>query len=165
MITHPSLCLDLYQIEPVGQGASKRIPVRGERWSSGVWSERSCGRRGSYWGRFVERMAGVEIKPASFKFRNDQGHEVEFTAPYAKARIKRMQPLALDEYEFLRTITNLTAKITLPAPSTMHFYRCDDFADNVVYRDVDLFFADTSIHFLPTCLPCSSKTSVSSPLV
>ena len=53
-----------------------------------------------------------------------------------------MQPLALDEYEFLRAITNLTAKITLPAPSTMHFYRCDDFADNVVYRDVDLFFAD-----------------------
>ena len=40
-------------------------------------------RRGSYWGRFVERIDGFEIKPASFKFRNDQGHEVEFTAPYA----------------------------------------------------------------------------------
>jgi 5-methyltetrahydropteroyltriglutamate--homocysteine methyltransferase len=104
-------------------------------------------RRGSYWGRFVERTAGFEIKPASFKFRNDQGHEVEFTAPYAKARIKRMQPLALDEYEFLRGITTLTAKITLPAPSTMHFYRCNDFADNVVYRDVDSFFADLAVVF------------------
>jgi methionine synthase II (cobalamin-independent) len=104
-------------------------------------------RRGSYWGRFVERTAGFEIKPASFKFRNDQGHEVEFTAPYAKARIKRMQPLALDEYEFLRGITSLTAKITLPAPSTMHFYRCDDFADKVVYRDVDSFFADLAVVF------------------
>ena len=104
-------------------------------------------RRGSYWGRFVERTAGFEIKPASFKFRNDQGHEVEFTAPYAKARIKRMQPLALDEYEFLRGITTLTAKITLPAPSTMHFYRCNDFADKVVYRDVDSFFADLAVVF------------------
>lgn len=104
-------------------------------------------RRGSYWGRFVERTAGFEIKPASFKFRNDQGHEVEFTAPYAKARIKRMQPLALDEHEFLRGITSLTAKITLPAPSTMHFYRCDDFADKVVYRDVDSFFADLAAVF------------------
>ena len=46
-------------------------------------------RRGSYWGRFVERTHGFEIKPASFKFRNDQGHEVEFTAPYANAKIKR----------------------------------------------------------------------------
>jgi 5-methyltetrahydropteroyltriglutamate--homocysteine methyltransferase len=104
-------------------------------------------RRGSYWGRFVERTAGFEIKPASFKFRNDQGHEVEFTAPYAKARIKRMQPLALDEYEFLRGITNLTVKITLPAPSTMHFYRCNDFADKVVYSDVDSFFADLAAVF------------------
>ena len=28
------------------------------------------------------------------------GHEVEFTAPYAKSKIKRRQPLALDEYHF-----------------------------------------------------------------
>jgi len=33
-------------------------------------------RRGSYWGRFVERTEGFSIKPASFKFRNDAGHEV-----------------------------------------------------------------------------------------
>ncbi len=99
-------------------------------------------RRGSYWSRFVERTDGFAIKPASFKFRNDQGHEVEFTAPYASARISRAQPLALDEYEFLRDITKLTAKITLPAPSTMHFYRCNDFADKAAYKDVDSFFAD-----------------------
>ena len=48
-------------------------------------------RRGSYWGRFVERIDGFEIKPASFKFRNDQGHEVDFTAPYARSKIKRRQ--------------------------------------------------------------------------
>src|SRR5262245_20582139 len=41
-------------------------------------------RRGSYWGRFVERTEGFEIRGAQFRFRNDQGHEVEFTAPYAK---------------------------------------------------------------------------------
>ena len=86
-------------------------------------------RRGSYWGRFVERTHGFEIKPATFKFRNDQGHEVDFTAPYANAKIKRAQPLALDEYEFLHGVTKVTGKITLPAPSTMHFYRCADYAD------------------------------------
>jgi 5-methyltetrahydropteroyltriglutamate--homocysteine methyltransferase len=99
-------------------------------------------RRGSYWGRFVERTEGFEIRPASFKFRNDQGHEVEFTAPYAKAKIRRVQPLALDEYEFLRSVTRQTAKITLPAPSTMHFYRCNDYADKAAYRDDASFFAD-----------------------
>ncbi|MDI1345702.1 MAG: 5-methyltetrahydropteroyltriglutamate--homocysteine S-methyltransferase [Pseudolabrys sp.] len=104
-------------------------------------------RRGSYWGRFVERVEGFEIKTASFKFRNDQGHEVEFTAPYANAAIKRKQPLALDEYQFLHGVTKLTGKITLPAPSTMHFYRCNDYADAAVYPDVKEFFADLGTVF------------------
>lgn len=104
-------------------------------------------RRGSYWGRFVERIDGFEIKLASFKFRNDQGHEVEFTAPYAKGKISRRQPLALDEYQFLHGVTKVTGKITLPAPSTMHFYRCNDFADQSAYKDVDTFFADLATIF------------------
>jgi methionine synthase II (cobalamin-independent) len=101
-------------------------------------------RRGSYWGRFVERTKGFAIRPASFKFRDDGGHEVEFTAPYASARIERLQPLALDEFTFLRKITRATGKITLPAPSTMHFYRCNDFADRKIYTEVDAFFDDLS---------------------
>jgi 5-methyltetrahydropteroyltriglutamate--homocysteine methyltransferase len=101
-------------------------------------------RRGSYWGRFVERTKGFEIMPASFRFRDDSGHEVEFTAPYARTRIERLQPLALDEFMFLPRVTKVTGKITLPAPSTMHFYRCNDFADRTAYPDVDAFFADLS---------------------
>lgn len=104
-------------------------------------------RRGSYWGRFVDRTEGFKIKPASFMFRNDQGQEVAFTAPYAKGKIGRRQPLALDEFEFLHKVTKVTGKITLPAPSTMHFYRCNDFADKTVYRDVDTFFADLATVF------------------
>src|SRR5581483_2064360 len=74
--------------------------------------------------------------------RNDEGHEVDFTAPYAKGKIARVQPLALDEFVFLRSITNATGKITIPAPSTMHFYRCNDFADPGAYKNADEFFAD-----------------------
>src|SRR5262249_10123177 len=104
-------------------------------------------RRGSYWGRFVERIHGFAIRPALFKFRDDAGHEVAFTAPYAVRKISRAQPLALDEYSFLRAATHATAKITLPAPSTMHFYRCSDFAAASAYRDIDAFFADLAAAF------------------
>jgi methionine synthase II (cobalamin-independent) len=104
-------------------------------------------RRGSYWGRFVERTDGLEIRKAIFTFRDDHGHEAEFTAPYAAARIARAQPLALDEFEFLRDAARATPKITLPAPSTMHFYRCTDFADRAVYPDVERFFADLAVIF------------------
>jgi 5-methyltetrahydropteroyltriglutamate--homocysteine methyltransferase len=99
-------------------------------------------RRGSYWARFVERIDGFVIKPAVFKFRDDHGHEVEFTAPYAAAKLSRVQPLALDEFSFLRDVTPLTPKITLPSPSTMHFYRCSDFADKRAYSSVEAFFTD-----------------------
>jgi len=104
-------------------------------------------RRGSYWGRFVERIQGFAIRPASFKFRDDAGHEVAFTAPFAVGAIRRAHPLALDEFAFLREATRATAKITLPAPSTMHFYRCSDFAAPEAYKDVDAFFADLAAAF------------------
>lgn len=99
-------------------------------------------RRGSYWGRFVERIDGFAIRPALLKFRDDQGHQVDFTAPYAERRLSRSKPLALDEFAFLKGITEATPKITLPAPSTMHFYRATDFAGNAAYADAASFFAD-----------------------
>ena len=99
-------------------------------------------RRGSYWGRFVERIEGFTIKPAELKFRDDHGHEVEFTGTYAAAKLRRAKPLALDEFLFLRDVAKVTPKITLPAPSTMHFYRSSDFASPAAYPTVDGFFAD-----------------------
>jgi methionine synthase II (cobalamin-independent) len=99
-------------------------------------------RRSSYWGRFVSRCEGFAIKPAVFKFRDDHGHEVDFTATYASAKLARTQPLAADEFEFLHKVTKVTGKITMPAPSTMHFYRCTDFANSSVYPDARSFFAD-----------------------
>ncbi len=99
-------------------------------------------RRGSYWGRFVERIEGFVIKPAVFNFRDDHGHEVEFTATYAAEKLRRNRPLALDEFAFLRDVTKVTPKITLPSPSTMHFYRCTDFADQAAYQTTESFFTD-----------------------
>ncbi len=99
-------------------------------------------RRSSYWGRFVERTAGLAVRPALLKFRDDDGHEVDFTAPYAVSALRRTRPLALDEFVFLRDATGVTAKVTLPAPSTMHFLRLSDFADRAAYADVETFFAD-----------------------
>jgi len=99
-------------------------------------------RRSSYWDRLVERCRGFEIKPAVFKFRDDHGHEVDFTATYASAKLARTQALAVDEFAFLKQVAKVTPKITMPAPSTMHFYRCTDYADPKVYSDAESFFAD-----------------------
>ncbi len=101
-------------------------------------------RRGSYWARFVERVDGFGIRPAVFNFRDDHGHEVAFTAPYAERKLSRRQPLAQDEFDFLKGVTRATPKITLPAPSTLHFYRCTDFAAPAAYVNVSDFFTDVT---------------------
>jgi 5-methyltetrahydropteroyltriglutamate--homocysteine methyltransferase len=99
-------------------------------------------RRGSYWGRLVERTEGLQVREAQLRFRDDDGREIDFTAPYATGRLRRTQPLALDEFLFLRDVTAVTPKVTLPAPSTMHFLRFADFAASEAYADTDTFFAD-----------------------
>ena len=96
-------------------------------------------RRTSYWEKFV-RLAGFSIRPAVLKFHDATGHESEFTAPYADQKVKRAGAITLDEYRFVKANTKATGKITMPAPSTMHFYRFTDWAS--AYADAQGFFAD-----------------------
>jgi 5-methyltetrahydropteroyltriglutamate--homocysteine methyltransferase len=99
-------------------------------------------RRISYWEKFVRLTAGLVVKDAVFKFHDEQGHESEFTAPYVEGRVGRKAPIALDEFDFLKKSTPCAGKITLPAPSTMHFYRFTQWGDPAVYRDAEQFFAE-----------------------
>jgi methionine synthase II (cobalamin-independent) len=104
-------------------------------------------RRSSYWARFVERIEGFAIGQAAYSFRDESGCETTFTAPFAEARLRRVRELALDEFLFLREVTRVTPKITLPAPSTMHFYAGRHFADPQIYADASEFFADLTLIF------------------
>lgn len=97
-------------------------------------------RRSTFWGRFAARLDGITMRASLMTFR-DGDQEVTFTVPYAAGPLARMRPLAVDEFAFLRDTTKVTAKITLPAPSALHFYRCSDFADPAVYPDAERFFA------------------------
>jgi 5-methyltetrahydropteroyltriglutamate--homocysteine methyltransferase len=91
-------------------------------------------RRISYWEKFVRLTQGLEVKDAVFTFHDAEGHESRFTAPYASGRVARREPITLDELAFPNQ------KITMPAPSTMHFYRFTDWGS--AYRDAEAFFAD-----------------------
>ena len=99
-------------------------------------------RRISYWEKFVRLTAGLEVRDAVFRFHDAQGHESEFTAPYVRAKVARGAPITVDEFRYVKERTSRTTKITMPAPSTMHFCRFTDWADRGVYRDAAAFFAD-----------------------
>ncbi len=104
-------------------------------------------RRASYWARFVERVDGLEVREAEFKFHDDHGHETDFTAPHVSAKVGRSRPIALDELEFLQTATSQTPKITLPSPPTMHFWRLKSGIDPDAYDNRKAYFADLAAVF------------------
>ncbi len=99
-------------------------------------------RRVSYWEKFVRLTRGLAVRNALFKFHDAHGHESDFTAPYAHAKLARVEPITLDELTFVHGLAWATPKITMPAPSTMHLYRYRDYADPAAYRDAREFFAD-----------------------
>jgi 5-methyltetrahydropteroyltriglutamate--homocysteine methyltransferase len=97
-------------------------------------------RRISYWEKFVRLTGGLEVRDAVFTFHDAEGHESKFTAPYVSGKVSRGEPITLDEFSFLKAATSRVGKITMPAPSTMHFYRFTDWGS--AYKDADAFFAD-----------------------
>ena len=99
-------------------------------------------RRGSYWSRFVERTEGLDVADARFHFRDEQGQELAFTAPFVSGKVARRNPIALDEFEFLFRHADVLAKVTLPAPSTMHFWRGSRYAAPGLYSHPRDFFRD-----------------------
>jgi 5-methyltetrahydropteroyltriglutamate--homocysteine methyltransferase len=99
-------------------------------------------RRISYWEKFVRLTAGLVIKDAVFKFHDEHGHESDFTAPYVTSKVSRRSPITQDEFSFLKKATSCSGKVTMPSPSTMHFYRFTDYGDPKVYADPAAFFVD-----------------------
>jgi 5-methyltetrahydropteroyltriglutamate--homocysteine methyltransferase len=105
--------------------------------------QRDCGldvvtdgefRRFSYWEKFVRLTRGLEVRDAEFTFHDAEGRESKFTAPYVSGKVARTGPITLDEFGFGNN------KITMPAPSTMHFYRHNDWGS--AYDSAEAFFKD-----------------------
>ena len=94
-------------------------------------------RRISYWEKFVRLTQGLVVKEAVFKFHDEHGHESDFTAPgNLSTHVRR------GEVGFLRKCTGRVGKVTMPSPSTMHFYRFTDWGDGKAYADPAAFFVD-----------------------
>jgi 5-methyltetrahydropteroyltriglutamate--homocysteine methyltransferase len=99
-------------------------------------------RRLSYWEKFVRLTRGLAVKEAMFRFHDEHGHESEFTAPYVAGKVSREAPITVDEFSFVKGLARATPKITMPSPSTMHFYRFADYGAKGLYRDPAEFFVD-----------------------
>lgn len=104
-------------------------------------------RRTSWREGFFEGLEGFsEVRAEStFDFRlDDGGRRKARSVPDVVAPLVRTRGIATDEFVFLKGLTSRTPKVTLPAPSVLHFFRGDAMLDRAIYPDVETYMADVA---------------------
>jgi methionine synthase II (cobalamin-independent) len=106
-------------------------------------------RRTSWHMDFIYRLGGVSQSDDRIRVRmhNEEG-DVEFTAPALRinAPIRLNEPIFGSDFAFLRSIVDpgVTAKLTIPSPSMVHYRGGRAAIDPAVYPDDEQFWSDLS---------------------
>jgi 5-methyltetrahydropteroyltriglutamate--homocysteine methyltransferase len=57
-------------------------------------------------------------------------------------KLNRPRAIFVDDFKFLKSVAEVTPKITIPSPTTMHFRGGRDSIDRRAYPDIEEFYAD-----------------------
>ena len=94
---------------------------------------------------FLEQFQNVTVVPPSIKasFHTHSG-DIHFAPPGIRVdgKLSRPHPIFVDHFKFLKSVTKVTPKITIPAPSNMHFRGGRKAIDQQAYPDLGEFYAD-----------------------
>lgn len=99
-------------------------------------------RRTAWSAGFIWALEGVVARDSLFEFKDDRGDTVRWQTCYAERPLRRTQGITTQEFSFLRRLTARTPKITMPAPSFLHFFRGPECRDPAVYPHLEGFWDD-----------------------
>jgi 5-methyltetrahydropteroyltriglutamate--homocysteine methyltransferase len=87
----------------------------------------------------IEEQGGMEVA-----FKHAAGKDVNFAPPkmVVTGKVKHAKPIQLADYEFLKSVTTETPKVTIPSPTMLHFRAGREGISEAVYPDMAEFFAD-----------------------
>src|SRR5204863_9634905 len=104
-------------------------------------------RRGSWHMDFLTRLGGLhsEGKALPVTFHGKAG-DVSFTRPdlAVTGRVSRPQPIFVEPFRFLASVTSRTPKLTMPSPCMLYSQVTRANIDRTVYPDLDAFVEDTA---------------------
>ncbi len=95
---------------------------------------------------FLEQLAGVETKGGiAVRFHTAQGN-VEFAPPVMKVTgpVRHVKPIQVADFEFLKSVTHRTPKVTIPSPTMLHFRGGREAISREAYPDLEAFYADVA---------------------
>jgi 5-methyltetrahydropteroyltriglutamate--homocysteine methyltransferase len=99
-------------------------------------------RRRSWFAGFVDSVDGLTHQDTSFKFMEEGEAAISVPVPHVAAPIRRTQGICTHELAFVQGTTTMPVKITMPAPSVMHFFRGPGGIDRTLYPDIEQFWTD-----------------------
>jgi 5-methyltetrahydropteroyltriglutamate--homocysteine methyltransferase len=93
---------------------------------------------------FLERLAGVTVSGGiETKFTGKTG-VVDFAPPRLSVtgKLRHVEDIQKADFEFLKSVTGRTPKVTIPSPTMVHFRGGRKAIDIEAYPDMDEFFDD-----------------------
>ena len=95
---------------------------------------------------FLEQLEGVDTQGGmTISFRRKDS-SVDFAPPvmHVKGRIRHRAPIQLRDFQFLKSITKLLPKVTIPSPTMLHFRGGRAAISQEAYPDLEVFYADVA---------------------
>ncbi|MBK9607674.1 MAG: 5-methyltetrahydropteroyltriglutamate--homocysteine S-methyltransferase [Betaproteobacteria bacterium] len=95
---------------------------------------------------FLEQLAGIETKGGiSVSFHSNAG-SVDFAPPvmHITDKVRHVKPIQRADFEFLRSITTRTPKVTIPSPTMLHFRGGRNAISKTAYPDLEEFYDDVA---------------------
>ncbi len=104
-------------------------------------------RRASWHMDFIYQLGGIHRADGKIKveFRNAQG-TLEFAAAALKVdgKVRLEKTIFGDAFQFLKSVTRVTPKLTIPSPSMVHYRGGRAAIEPAVYPEVEQFWSDLS---------------------
>lgn len=99
-------------------------------------------RRRSWFAGFVDAVDGLEHRDTQFQFVEGDAASITVPVPHTSGLIRRSKGITTDEFLFAKSAARRPVKITIPAPSVIHFHRGPEGIDPAVYPDEDQWWTD-----------------------
>jgi len=95
---------------------------------------------------FLTQLDGVETKGGiAVSFHSAAGN-VDFAPPVMQVtrKVRHAKPIQLADFQFLKSATSRTPKVTIPSPTMLHFRGGRNAISREAYPDLDAFYADVA---------------------
>ncbi|HTR58450.1 MAG TPA: 5-methyltetrahydropteroyltriglutamate--homocysteine S-methyltransferase [Casimicrobiaceae bacterium] len=95
---------------------------------------------------FLEQLDGVETRGGLTAHFHSAKGEVDFAPPvlHVTGKVRHSHPIQVADFEFLKSVTKRTPKVTIPSPTMLHFRGGRGAISKEAYPDLEPFFADVA---------------------